>query len=168
MSRFTPDFKAAHAGIPVVEDGRQYEVLCTKVAAFHKEKDDGSESCGTMMSLKVVGVVNADGSLDEGIDLAGSPISSPILWVHTDNAWGMSKQTILAFAGYYISEESEANEEFFSEYQNFGIDTPPEVESPELGADWQVLVGKRARCTLVGREWNSRMQQDFKNWSPVR
>jgi hypothetical protein len=168
MGKFSPDFAKAHAGIPIIEDGKQYEVVCSKVAAFHKVKDDGSESAGVSMHLKCVGVVNADGSLDETIELAGKPLSSPILWVHTDNAWGMTKQVMLAFAGYALNEENKANEEFFGQYQAFEIQTPPDVESATLGADWAVLEGKRARATLVGREWNGRMQQDYKNWNPVR
>lgn len=164
MTRFEPNLAQAHAGFPMLERG-EYEFTITKATPFYRVKDDGSENGGCRCSLKVVGQVAADGSLDTDFEAMDEMVSPITLWIHTPKAFGMTKQFIMAALGYPIREEKRANEEYFED-ADFSVDVDEE-DNAIGGASWQDLVGKSLRMTADIDVWQGNDQQAYRSYQPL-
>lgn len=163
MTRFEPNLAKAHAGFPMLPRG-EYEFTITKATPFYRVKDDGSENGGCRVGLRMDGAINADGSMNAGVEDAGEQVSTLSLWIHTPKAFGMTKQFIMAALGYTIREEKKANKEYFEE-ADFSVD----VEEDQVvgGASWQDLVGKTLRMTADIGVWQGNDQQEYKSYQPL-
>lgn len=164
MTRFEPNLAKAHAGFPMLQRG-EYEFTITKATPFYRVKDDGSENGGCRVGLRCDGAINADGSINAGIEEAGEQVSTLSLWIHTPKAFGMTKQFIMAALGYTIQEEKKANEEYF-EASDFSVDVDEE-DNIVGGASWQDLVGKTLRMTADIGVWQGNDQQEYKSYQPL-
>jgi hypothetical protein len=172
MARFQPNLKDAHAGFPMLPRG-EYEFEITNVHPFFRVKDDGGESAGCTISLKVVGQVAADGSLETDkaeFPSADEQVNPNRVYIHTPKAFGMTKQFIMAAMGYPVRDEKVANEEYFDD-ADFSIDVnddDPDNIEVIAGGSWDDLVGKTLRMTADVRMWQGNEQQDYRSFSPIK
>lgn len=168
MPRFQPNLADAHAGFPMLSRG-EYEFEITKVTPFYRIKDDGGESAGVSVGMKVVGQIAADGSVDEQFESAGEMVAPNRLYIHTPKAFGMTKQFIMAALGYSIRDEKQANTEYFDN-ADFSIDvddSDPDNAQAIGGGSWDDLVGKRLRMTADIDVYQGRENQQYKSYSPL-
>lgn len=167
MPRFDPDFTKVDASIPIHDKGL-YELKVTKVTPFaYIKEEDNAEVAGVRLSMEVVGVLDSKGKLNR--DSAGRQVVPQRLYVHTEKAWGMAKQTAMAIAGYARDDEDNANEKFFAKNEFFvdGLD-----DDVTCGSGWLTLDGRHVRVYLDKGmdtyEGRTREVQNFQNWMPAK
>jgi len=176
MPLFTPDFSSVDASIPIYEKGR-YRVKVTKrtgVIRTSKADKDGNThtSAGVRYNLEMVGQFDREGNLTD--DLAGKVVSPFTGYVHTDKAWGMCKQFLMAACGFKSNEEAKANAELF-QVNDWTLDGEP-GEAPEnmiLGDGWNLPLDRLVDVTLSKRTQKNDdtgdiyENQDYGSWAPV-
>ena len=173
---FTPDFASVEASIPIYEKGR-YQLLITNRKPFAKqvEKDGNiSDQSGVRYALEMVGQFDDDGELDT--EKKGKQVSSNTVWLHTEKAFGMGKQFLMAACGYARNQEQEANADLFQgddiEWDHSGdYDAAPETFV--LGNGWDIPVDKLVDVSMwkdvtTSEDGNTTYEnQKFGGWTPV-
>ena len=165
---FQPDFADVKAGFRTLDRG-EYELALGQPKGFAYTKDDGTEVAGVRIPANVVGQVMADGSMDDKYE--GDAVAPIRLYLHTEGAFRMTKQFLLAANGYDISDEDTADSEFFSEADfSFEVDEETDEERPnvDLGATWDALKGNRVRVTADIQMYNDRPSQNWQTWLPIK
>jgi hypothetical protein len=164
---FTPDFADVKAGFRTLDRG-EYELILGQPKGFSYVKDDGTHVVGVRFPTNCAAQVMSDGSLDDKYE--GDSVSPIRLYLHTEGAFRMTKQFLLAACGYSISEEDAADEEFFSD-ADFSVDVDDEDEENHevtLGAAWDGLKGNRVRVTADIQMYNDKPSQNWQTWLPVK
>ena len=165
---FTPDFADVKAGFRTLDRG-EYELILGAPKGFAYTKDDGTEVAGVRFPANVAAQVMSDGSLDDKYE--GDSVSPVRLYLHTEGAFRMTKQFLLAANGFEISQEDEADTEFFADADfSFEVDEDSDEERPEvtLGAAWEALKGNRVRVTADIQMYNDKPSQNWQTWLPVK
>lgn len=163
MPRFDPDFVKTDAGIPTHPKGR-YQLKVGTPKPFVQESRKGDKVIsGVRYPLTVVGQYNSKGKLvREGFD--GRACSPNTVWLHTDKAWGMGKQFIMAAAGFARDQEGEANEKFFSKHD---FSFSGEIgEEATCGDGYRKIVDQLVDVNLDVSRDGEFENQDFRGWSP--
>ena len=176
MPLFTPDFPNVDANIPVYDKGR-YQLKITKRKPFARETRPDAQgnthiSAGVQYNLEMVGMYDREGNLQTD-GLAGKTVSPFRGYLHTDKAWGMFKQMLLAGAGYQASEEPKANEEFFSKH-DWTFDGEPGMaeENFTVGEGFDQILDRLVDVSLdkdVQKDEETgkiRENQEFSSWTP--
>ena len=167
MPRFTPNMNDVRATTPVYERG-EYELEIAGVKGFYNAKEDGNDNFGVTVRFKMVGRVNRDGSVDDG--LAGEDVAPMRAWLHSKGAAKMTKGFLMSAFGYGRNDEDAFNEEIGASH---GFDIVPEDDDEpgegEVGVEngWDAVVGNRVRCTLDKEEYEGNEQQRHKSFNPV-
>lgn len=162
-----PDFSDVKAGFRTLDRG-EYQLVLGKPKGFYYVKDNGKEVGGVRVPVNVVGQIMADGSIDDQYE--GDAVSPVRLYLHTEGAFRMTKQFLLAAAGYAIEDEDEADEEFFAVTDfSFDVDDEddPENATVTLGDGWSGLEGNHVRVTADIDIYEGNPQQNWRSWLPV-
>ena len=165
---FQPDFADIKAGFRTLDRG-EYELLLGAPKGFAYTKDDGTEVSGVRVPVNVVGQVMSDGSIDDKYE--GDSVSPIRLYLHTEGAFRMTKQFLLAANGYEISDEDTADSEFFKGADfGFEVNEESEDERPDvtLGAAWGLLKGNHVRVTADIQMYNDKPSQNWQTWLPIK
>jgi hypothetical protein len=162
--RFAPDLAKVRAGTRTLSSG-EWELSISKVTPIYYEKDDGKTVAGCRCNFSIVGEIQADGSLNE--EFKGDDVFGVRLYVHSDKAFGMTKQFLLAAFGYSLDEEDAADEAVFAT-GDFSVSADEDGENAELGDGWHALEGNRVRATASTSIYNDRESQDWKSFVPVK
>ncbi|MCP4902596.1 MAG: hypothetical protein GY906_37000 [bacterium] len=168
--RFAPDMAEVTAGFYML-DVAEYIFEIGKPKCIFYTKEDGTDVAGARLPLKVLGRVANDGSLEEIDGVTGKQTAPMRLYVHTEGAFGFTKQLILAAMGYSIREEKQANEEYF-EGTDFSVDVNDDDEDnieASLGASWAQLEGKKVRLTADKgiNPASKEEQQEYRSYQPA-
>ena len=164
MTRFAPDLAKVKAGTRLCEAG-EWELTIGKPAAIYYVKEDtGKPVAGCRVRMSIVGQVMADGSLNK--EFEGDDVFPFRLYVHSDKAFSMTKQFLLAAFGYALDEEEQADKEVFAK-GDFSVDVDDDDEGV-LGKTWFKLEGCRIRMTGSTSIYNDRQSQDWKSYVPVK
>ncbi len=176
MSIFTPDFTTVDAAIHIYEKAR-YRVKVTKKTPFagesKDEKGNVTPNGGVRYGLEMVGKFDADGELQTQ-DLMGKVVSPYKVWLHSSGGWQFAKPFLMASGGYVLKDEKEANAEFFQKGDwTFQGDKDTPTENFEVGASYDIPVGKLLDVTLSKKVSKGKDDQDFENqeygsWAPVK
>jgi hypothetical protein len=160
--RFAPDLAKTKAGMRVFERG-DYELKVSglKPIAYTRESD-GKEIAGCQINLQVCGLVLNDGSLDKTDE--GESVAPIRLYVHTEDAWPISKRFAMACLGYSLEQEDEFDD---SHAETLDLSVDGEGDDAVLGEGWKRLEGKRFLCTLSKRKYEGREQQDHGGFLPI-
>ena len=157
--RFAPNLSDVSAGVPLLEHG-DYELAIGEVTPFFRQKEElvngittTKDIYGVQTSLKVV----------EGPSFIGKTIPFQ-LHLHSEGAFGIVKQFLMAAHGYGMNREAEFNQEFSAE-DAWVVD----AETQEVGEVWKGVVGKRVLANVTQkankRDPSGPMQNQFR-WSP--
>lgn len=165
--RFSPDLTKARASIRIFDRG-DYELAITGVKPISYTKDDGKEVAGGRILFEMVGRRRADGTLDR--EFEGETVTPLRLYVHTEDAWGMTKRFFMAALGYKLDDEGKFDEEWASQAD---ISVDGEGDEAILGKSWEEVVGQHVISTLTKRWYEpedgseKREQQDLGSFLPV-
>ena len=167
MGRFDPDLANVRAGFRPLDSG-EWELTLgkPKVIFYFKEGEDGKDGhdvAGALIPMLIVAQIKSDGSLDD--EFEGDGVAPMRLYVHTDKAFGMTKQFLLAALGFRIDEEDLANDEVFAKV-SFGVDVDDDDQGV-LGDGWHLLEGKRVRLTASTGLYNDRPSQNYSSYVPM-
>lgn len=160
--RFTPDLAKTKAGMRVFERG-DYELVVSGVKPLaYTRESDGKEIAGCQVNLQMGGLVQNDGSLDTtDKDENVTPLR---LYVHTEDAWPITKRFVMACLGYTLEQEDEFNADLAA---TVDLSVDGEGESAVLGGGWKRLVGTRFLCTLNKEKYEGRDQQRHEGFLPI-
>ena len=164
MTRFAPDLAKVKAGLRTLSAGEWELIIGKPQPIYYVKEDTGKEVAGCRVSFTIEGEIKADGSLDE--EFKGDGVFGIRLYVHSEKAFGMTKQFLLAAFGYSIDEEDQANEDIFAD-SDFSVDVDDD-ENGVLGEGWFALEGNRVRATASTSIYNDRESQDWKAFVPVK
>lgn len=165
MPRFTPDFSSVDASIPTYPKGR-YQVKVTGHTPFARENRDGKFISGVRYNLEMIGQYDSKGKLQrKGFE--GRSVASNTLWTHTDRAFGINKQFLMAAAGFQRDEEEEANEKFFTKHDwDFAAEPGDEGDAVELGGGWDQPIDSIVDVNMDIDVYEGNENQSFSGWSP--
>lgn len=165
MPRFTPDLTKARANVRIFDRG-DYEIKVTKATPFINEGEDdkgnAKTSAGCYYSLEMVGKLDESGNPTE--EFRGEFMFPQKCYVHTDKAWGMTKQFLMAALGYARDEEDKFDAEWASKAD---LSLDGDADEVVAGKSWEDPVGKHVRVTLDKRLYQGNEQQDFRGWTPA-
>ena len=167
MGRFNPDLANVRAGFRPLDSGEWELALGKPKPIFYfKEGEDGKEGhdvAGALIPMSVVAQIKSDGSLDD--EFEGDGVAPMRLYIHTDKAFGMTKQFLLAALGFRIDEEDIANDEVFS-VAEFDLNVDDDDEAT-LTDGWDLLESKRVRVTASTGIFNDRPSQNYSSYVPL-
>lgn len=154
--RFTPNLSGVDAGIPLLEHG-DFEFVIGEPKAFIRQSERNGimvDVYGVSTSLKVV----------EGPSHIGKTIPWQ-MYLHTEGSQPMVKQFLMASYGYGRNGESEFNEQFDGDEENWFIDT----ETGEVGEAYKGIAGKRIMASVTQRpsKRDPNVMQNSFTWLPA-
>ena len=165
MPRFTPDFSTVTVATPIHPRG-SYRVTIIRVNGMAYTKEDGVDVAGVRYSLKMVGKVLSDGTIDDA--LAGQDVAPVRLYVHSEGAMNMTKQTLMAFFGYLRKDEKTFNKEVLGKGSDFAIEEGEgENAAAIIGDSWKDCVGNEVNVVLDLEDYNDQEQQKHKNFTAI-
>lgn len=176
------DWGDVQASTPIHPKG-DYELTIKRLRgqAWVKKDKQGNPTSDITEVIKLtpelVGKYNSDGSLDTSV--AGQAAEEISLWIHSEGGRRMSKQQMMAIAGYNPQDEQE--EKKFNQFmKDSKLDLSAKVEEDQdgkmtltIGEGWaKLLVGKNVRAAMEpevraveGKE--DVTQQKYSRLSPV-
>lgn len=165
--RFAPDLSKVRAGIRIFERG-DYEVAIpeggVKGMCYLKEVEGGKDYyvSGVRVLLEMVGKLKNDGQLDR--EFADETVTPARLYVHTEDAWGITKRFIMAALGYGLKDEERFDKDWTP---NADLSIDGEGDEVALGSSWKELEGQHFVVTLDKETYEGREQQRHNNVLPV-
>lgn len=168
--RFAPDFTKVDANIPIYKKG-SYQVLIKKAIPFVFNNKSGDLRVGVRFALEMIGKFDAKGVLDRADE--GRPMSQVTLWLHSEKAWGMNKQLLMAAGGYKRDAEDAANKNLFAKHEwDVEGNAGDETEDLVMGSGYSSVVGRAVNVNLDESLYEpddgpARENQDFRNWAPA-
>jgi hypothetical protein len=162
MPRFAPDMEGTRATTRIFERG-EYEIELKKPTGRVYVKDDGTEVANITYFATMIGKIKADGKLDD--EFEGEDVSPIRMYAHTEGAFRMTKQFLMAAYGYNRDEEDVFNKEVGKE-KDWTLDG--EEDETIIGSGYSDVAGNRVRVTLDKEKYEGREQQDFRAFFPVK
>lgn len=159
-SPYTPDLTKVQAGIPQLPKG-DYEFSITEGKLFKRERTEDDNSVTKLHGVQYNLVVTRS----EDPQYMGKTIPFQI-YLHSDKAFSIVKQFLLAAYGFPLNEQDAFNKKFE------GADWEVNPETDHVGDVWTGVVGGRIAATadLVPqkgpRAKEGQLNQQF-NWRPI-
>lgn len=157
---FQPD-KNVRATTRIFERG-EYEVEIAAVSGIGYTKDNGDEVAGARYRLTMRGRLQNDGSLDD--EYAGEDVTPFRAYVHSEGAIPFTKRFLMAAMGYGRNDESDFDDEWWTEAD---LTIEFDEEDVTLGEGWEDPVGNVLRVTLDKEEYEGQEQQTHATFAPV-
>lgn len=169
MPRFDPDFEGTRATTRVFDRCEAEVIVGEPVPFSYVRERDSAEIAGVRYPLTMAGVLD-DVSNALTDQFKGEEVFPHQIFVHTDKAWRMAKQFLIAAYGFARNAEEDFNLQIASQKEAFIEGQDEEVTCGNLYTDCE---GARLRVTLDIRIYTdpesgeSTDQQQYRNWRPA-